>query len=74
MYLEYHSVCPLVGIGTPTPLPQACPTPLDPKGEGTHSPVGEGVGESQSGRLEKNPSTLSIYGRYIRNFQLENYL
>jgi hypothetical protein len=30
IYLKYHSVCPLVGIGT-----------------GTHSPAGEGVGESQ---------------------------
>jgi hypothetical protein len=36
---EYHSICPLVGIGThPTP----------------HSPAGEGLGESQFRRLEKS--------------------
>jgi hypothetical protein len=40
MYLEYHSVCPLVGIGT---LPLSLP---EPKGGGTNSTGGEGVGES----------------------------
>ncbi len=48
IYLEYHSVCPLVQIRTPLSRNQ--------KG-GTHSPAGEGV---QFGRLEKRPSTLSI--------------
>ncbi len=48
VYKEYHSVCPLVGIGTP-------PTPL---GGGGHSPAGEGLGESQFQRLEKKLSTL----------------
>jgi hypothetical protein len=46
--MEYHSVCPLVGIGTPPPppLPRGS-VPLPPpgtKGEGAHSPAGEGVG------------------------------
>jgi hypothetical protein len=48
IYLEYHSVCPLVGIGTP-PLSrmQVC-FPPEPKGEGfTLLPPCEGVGEYQ---------------------------
>ncbi len=40
----------------PPPLPQ----PKEGGGGGTHSPAGEGVGESQFGRLEKKPSTLSV--------------
>ncbi len=41
IYKEYHSVCPLVGIGTlPTPPPRT-------GGEGAHSPAGEGLGEPQ---------------------------
>ncbi len=60
MCLEYHSICPLVRIGTPYPL--SCKrvfTPsLAPK-EGVHLPAGEGVGESQFGRLEKKPGTIS---------------
>jgi hypothetical protein len=47
-YKEYHSVCPLVGVGTlPTPLSQASvPLPPEPKGGGAHSPAGEWGGES----------------------------
>jgi hypothetical protein len=43
--LEYHSVCPLVRIGTPTPSPASeCVPPPEPKGGGgTHSTAGEGV-------------------------------
>jgi hypothetical protein len=62
IYLEHHSVCPLVGIGTPpTPLPQASvpsPPPPGPKSGGEHSPAAKGVGESQFRRLEKKLSTL----------------
>jgi hypothetical protein len=62
VYKEYHSVCPLVGIGTrPTPnrlSPARVPLPPKPKGEGAHSPAGEGLGESQYRRLEKKLSTL----------------
>jgi hypothetical protein len=38
IYLEYHSVCPLVGIGTPHPLTDCAP-PLNQGGGGggTHS-------------------------------------
>jgi hypothetical protein len=44
IYLEYHSVCPLVRIGTPpTPSPLASVSlPSEPKG-GTHWSGGEGV-------------------------------
>ncbi len=50
---KYHSVCPLVGIGTPHPLSRkrVCTPPPPTKGEGTHSPADEGVGESQFRRL-----------------------
>jgi hypothetical protein len=41
-YIEYHSVCPLVGIGT-----------ILPRGAGVNLLAGEGVGESQFRRLEK---------------------
>jgi hypothetical protein len=51
--VEYHSVCPQVGIGTPlTP-----PPPPHQGGGYTRLRVGEGG--SQFGRLEGKPSTLS---------------
>ncbi len=57
--IEYHSVCPLVGIGTlPPPLsPASVPLPPEPRG-GSHSPAGDGLGESQFRRLENKLSTL----------------
>ena len=60
IFTEYHSVCPLVGIGTlPPPLSLASvPLPPGPKGERAHSPAGEGLGEFQFRRLEKKLSTL----------------
>ncbi len=59
-YQEYHSVCPLVGIGTlPPPIsPASVPLPPESKGGGAHSRAGEGLGESQVQRLEKKLSTL----------------
>ncbi len=61
LYIEHHSVCPLVGIGTPpTPLPQAsAPLPPDKRVGGAHSPAAEGMGKSQFRRLKKKLSTLS---------------
>jgi hypothetical protein len=61
IYLEYHSVCPLVGIVTPPTLSPAseCASPWNRKGGGAHSPACEGMGESQSGRLERKLRTLS---------------
>ena len=63
VYLEYHSVRPLVWIGTPPPPIQSPASECVPwtKGRGTHSPAGEGVGGggSQFGRLEKRLRTLS---------------
>jgi hypothetical protein len=74
MYEEYHSVCPVVGIGTLlTPLSPASvslpPEPGGRGGEGGGSPncggvggvptaAGEGLGESQFRRLEKKLSAL----------------
>ncbi len=44
IYLEYHSVCPLVRTGIPHPLfPQRVCPPWNQGGK--HSPAGEGVGE-----------------------------
>ncbi len=64
IYLEYHNVCPLVGIGTPPhPLPQASVSlPQEPKGGGgTHSPAGEEVGESKFRRPEKSLALRLLY-------------
>jgi hypothetical protein len=60
IYEEYHSVCPLVGLGTlPTSLsPASVPLPQNRGGGGAHSPAGEGLGESQFRRLQKKLSTL----------------
>ncbi len=61
IYLGCHSDCPLVRIGTPPPTPfpaSKCAPPPGTKGEGTHSPAGEGVGPN-SDDWRKNHSTLS---------------
>jgi hypothetical protein len=61
IYREHHSVCTLVGTGTPpTPLPQAnVPSPPPRTKEwGAHSSAAKRVGESQFRRLEKKLSTL----------------
>ncbi len=39
IYLEYHSVCPLVGIATPPPRVSVYPLPRTKRGE-MHSPAG----------------------------------
>jgi hypothetical protein len=44
MYLEYHSVCPLVRIGTPPPLSLARVSPPGAKGGGNTLPAGERMG------------------------------
>jgi hypothetical protein len=47
-------------LGPPHPLSRSeCVSHPEPKEGRTHWPAGEGVGESQFGRLEKKPSTLS---------------
>jgi hypothetical protein len=67
IYIEHHSVCPLVGIGTPpTPLPQASvPPPPGPKAGGAHAPVAMGVRKSQFRPQEKKLSTLPTLGSYL---------
>jgi hypothetical protein len=57
-YKEYHSVCPLVGIGTPPHPSPECVLPPEPEGGGVHLPAGEGAGESQFRRPEKKLSNL----------------
>jgi hypothetical protein len=54
IYKEYHSVCPLVGIGTLQPRLSPASMPLPPEPKGAHSPAGEGLGESQFRRLENS--------------------
>jgi hypothetical protein len=62
IYLEDHSVCPLVETGTsPSPLPQANvppPPPPEPK-ERAHSPAGKGLG-SLFWRLAKKPTLPTL--------------
>ncbi len=72
-YIEYHSVCPLVGIWTPPPPfpPQASvPLPLpEPTGGGGHTRLraaGEGVGESLFRRLEKSLELCLLFGTMYR--------
>ncbi len=55
IYIEYHSVCPLVGIGTPPPP--------EPKGGGTHSPSGEGVRSPNADDWRKSFSLCLVCGR-----------
>ncbi len=57
IYKEYHSVCPLVGIGLGLSQPLSRHVIVLLLG-GSHSPAGEGLGESQFRRLEKKLSTL----------------
>ncbi len=59
IYKEYHSVCPLVGIGTPPPLSRkrVFPSPPEPKGGGDTRLRVRG-GWSQFRWLEKKLSTL----------------
>ncbi len=65
IFLEYHSFCPLVRIGTPPlPLPQASVSfPRNHRGWG-HTCQDEVVGESRFGRLEKKPGTLCLLCGY----------
>ncbi len=62
IYLEYHSECPIVGIGTfpPSPASECAPQPRTKEGGGhTLLRVRDCMGESQFHLLEKKPSTLS---------------
>jgi hypothetical protein len=55
-HIEYHSVCPLVGIGTPHPHSRAgeCASPWNQ------------WGECQFRRLKRKPSTLSTMWTVLR--------
>jgi len=59
-YLEYNSVCLLVGIGNPPPPHSQASVPtLFGSGEGTHSLSGEG--ESQFRRGDRHCCTLDMH-------------
>ncbi len=71
LFAEYHSVCPLVGIGTlplPPPLsPAGVPLPPEPKGEG-HSRLrmrgwGNPNSDSDDWRKAKH-SAYSVFGMH----------
>ncbi len=63
-FLVYHSVCPLVRIGTPTPCPASECVPPGTKG-GTHSYAGEGVVGYQFGRRRKSQALSLLCAPYI---------
>ncbi len=70
IYVEHHSVCPLVGIGNlglPQPLSgkQVCPPPPPPgpKVGGARSPAAKGVGKSQFRWLGKS---LALWARTFK--------
>jgi hypothetical protein len=65
IYIEHHSVCPLFGIGTPTPFAagECSLPPPRTKGQrvgGAHSPAAKGVGESQFRRLWRKSLALCL--------------
>ncbi len=59
VYLEYHSVCPLVGIGTPHSLfcKRVCPPPLNQRG--VTIACGWGGGGVPIGWQKKKPSIFA---------------
>ena len=61
IYLEYHSVFPLVRIGAPYPLSRKRVCLSHPRNQrmGGHSPVGEGMGGPNSDDSRKSLGTLS---------------
>jgi hypothetical protein len=63
IYLEYHSACPFVGIGTlPPPLsPASVHLPPEPKG-GAHSPAGKGLGSPYSDDWRKSLALCLLCG------------
>jgi hypothetical protein len=72
-YKEYHSVCPLVGLGLSHPLSRqrACPSLRNQRGGGgVHSPAGEGLRESQFLRLEKNLALCLLCDCSQRGFNI----
>ncbi len=73
IYKEYHSVCPLVGIGTlPTPLSLAS-VPLPPQNRGggvAHSPAGRGWGSPNSDDWRKSLALCLLCGAHELSQQL----
>ncbi len=60
VYIDYQSVCPFVGIGSPSPPPQAiASSPWTQRGGKQHSLAGEGVGGTQFGQLDRKPDTAA---------------
>ncbi len=69
IYKEYHSVCPLVGIGTPPPpLPlTSVSLPLESKGGGAHFPACEGWGSPDSDDWRKSLALCLLCGYAYRS-------
>jgi hypothetical protein len=69
--MEYQSVCPFVGIGSPPPASE-CGSSQDPSGEETHSLAGEGGGGSRLfRRRDRHSGTLCILkSLYVQGDQL----
>ncbi len=65
VYLEYHSICPLVGIGTAPPslASKYCMYPPPPPTQrGARSPAGEGVGSPNLDDWRKNLALCLLCG------------
>ncbi len=61
LYLEYHSVCPFVRIGSAHPPPASeCVPPFNLRG-GQHSPAGEGMGGPNSDDWRESLALCLLY-------------
>ncbi len=66
IYLEYHSVCPLVGIGTPTPSPASeCASPRNQRGVGVHTSL-RVRGWGSPNRTKERKLTRGVPKVYLR--------
>ncbi len=76
IYLQYHSDCPLVGIGTPPPSPQrVCTSHLNQRGGGMLVYGWGGGGVPIPTREEKKLSSLpTLWSWWIQIFLLFSFL
>ncbi len=70
VYIEYQSVCPFVGTGSPPPLTRkrVCLPHLDPKGGGATLPCEvAGEGGIQFEQMERKPGSLYSVSGVLKN-------